>query len=446
MSLVLTRPRVAVSEEPVAAIAWERRVFPMLLIQIYLWLTLALYAFSPWNWPMRDPGKLYGFVICSHVALLLGYLCFAGRPARPSPRADKPVRLISLALWASFAVLPITSYARTGDFIPDIMGSIANPGQAYLAAHQFTEQGSNAGAYVRILLSPILVVLFPLAIFYRRQLTKRMKVGVALAGVGVILISVSTGQRRDIADLLVTLPLITVASHWARVSRVKPARWRMLCLGMLAAMAAFLVYFVYSHISRVGADTASYAVNPATQQRPDRNNPILQSLPDETHPGFLAIANYLTTGYYGLSLSLDRQSEPMYGFGHSIFLTRNFERLTNDESFGARSLPVIISEKDGFKYPVYWCTAYPYFINDLGTLGTIALMFAFGALLALTWVDMLSGRSPYSVVMFWILAVLIFYLPATNRMLQDGEGVVGMYVWLFVYLRGRAKRRGALPT
>jgi hypothetical protein len=440
LSLVLTKPSVSVGKST-ATLHWGRRLFPIVLIQVYLWFTLGLYAFSPWNWPMRDPGKFYGFVIACHVALFAGYLCIAHRVPRSSPQASQPTKLLKLSLWASVLVIPFTSYARTGSWIPNIVDSMINPGQAYMDAMQFTEQGTNGGSYLRILLSPLLVVIFPLAAYYWSGMGRRARVVVVLVGLAVILLSISTGQRRDIADLLITLPFIMVASHWAGVSRIKPATRKFLGVFLLGAIAAFLVYFAYSHISRVGADTAAYAVNPATMEHPDRDNPLLEALPEETHPGFLALANYLTTGYYGLSLSLDREHRPMYGFGNSIFLTRNFERFSNDDNFGARSLPVIISEKDGFRYPILWCTAYPYFLNDLGQIGTIALMFGFGALLALTWLDMLGGRNPYAVVMFWMMAVLVFYLPATNRMLQDGEGVVAFYVWLFVYLRGRMGRK-----
>jgi hypothetical protein len=445
LSLALSRPAVQTVTQP-QVLTWTRRLFPMLLIQGYLWLTLALYNLSPWNWPMRDPAKLYGFVAMCHLGLLAGYLTFIHRKPKASPKANSPVNLISWAMLASVIALPITNYARTGKFVPDIASSLADPGRAYMEAHLFAEQGGNAAAYLRIILSPLMVIMCPLAVFYWARLRGRVKLGVILASVAVILISVSTGQRRDIADLLVTLPLVLAASHWAKVTVVKTATWRLLAVGLFGAIAAFLVYFAYSHISRVGADTASYAVNPATQQHPDRENVLLKALPDETHAGFLAFANYLTTGYYGLSLSLDREHESMKGFGHSMFLTRQYARLTNDETFEQKSLPMIISEKDGFKYPVYWCTAYPYFLNDLGMYGTVALMFALGALLALTWTDMLSGRSPYAVVMFWMLAVLIFYLPATNRMLQDGEGVVAFYVWLIAYLRGRAVSREVSST
>ncbi len=418
-----------------------KRLLPMVLIQGYLWLTLLLFAVGPWQWPLRNPSSLLWFVPLCHFALFLGYLLVIHQRPVAVGQARRVNKWISGAIWITLAVMPITSYARTGQILPDLLGSIANPGQAYLDAHLFTEQGANAGAYVRILLSPILVALFPLAAFYWARLSRYLKLGTILLAIGTVIMAVSTGQRRDIADLLGTLPLLIVASHWAGVTVIKPGTKRWIGMGLIAALAAFTVYFAYSHVSRVGADTAAYGVNPATQQHPDRNNFLMDSLPEEAHPGFLAVMNYLTTGYYGLGLSLDRQSEPMYGFGHSIFLTRNFSRLTNDESFEQRSLPVIISENDGFKYPVYWCTAYPYFINDLGILGTIALMFGIGVLLALAWIDMLGGQNPLAIVMFWLLAVFVFYLPATNRMLQDGEGVVAFYIWLFAYVRSRYSAR-----
>ncbi len=433
MSLVLPLPKTTAATSHSVL----RRFAPLIIIQAFLWATVGLFAFGPWQWPMRTPDKLFGFLTGCNLAILVGYAMFAHVRPTQSKFADEPAKLIKLAIWTSILVIPITTYARTGKFVPDVIGSILNPGQAYMEAHNFAANNTNAGAYIRILLSPVLVMVFPLATFYWGRLHKRAKVGVVGISFATVLLSVCTGQRRDIADLLATLPLLLAASNFAGVTVLSKRVIRRLTVGVLVFLACFLVYFSYSHISRVGADTASYAANPATQQQPDRNNWLLRLVPDSAQPGFLAFTGYLTTGYYGLSLCLDREHEPMYGFGHSMFLTRNFSRFSHDDGFEQRSLPYIISEKDGFKYPVYWCTAYPYFLNDLGPIGTIALMFVFGALLAVTWSDVLGGRNPYAVVMFWMLAILAFYLPATNRMLQDGEGVFAFYIWLFVYLRAR---------
>ena len=435
MSIVL--PGTQIAESAIVQVSYMRRLAPMILLQAFLWATLALFAFGPWQWPMRNPQGLFGFVALCHGSLFLGYLLVAHTRPTASPFASQPARLIRAGLICGILVIPITSYARTGRFIPDIVGSLLNPGQAYMEAHEYAAHNTNAGAYLRILLSALLVIAFPLAVYYWGRISRPMKFGVIGMAMVTVIMCVATGQRRDIADLLVTLPLILLAGHWAKVTVLSRRVVRNLVVGLLAAFALFLAYFSYSHISRVGSDTATFAVNPATQQHPDRSNWLLSAIPVEAQPGFLAFAGYLTTGYYGLSLSLDREHEPMYGFGHSMFLTRNFARFSNDDSFEQRSLPYIISEKDGFKYPVYWCTAYPYFLNDFGVWGTALVMLGLGALLALTWSDMLGGRSPYAVVMFWMLTVLIFYLPATNRMLQDGEGVFAFYIWVITYLRGR---------
>ncbi|MBX3119934.1 MAG: hypothetical protein KF784_12780 [Fimbriimonadaceae bacterium] len=442
MSLVL-QTRVLAGPKPRAIpdISWGKRLFPLFLLQVHLWLSLALYAFGPWHWPMRDPQKLFGFVIACHVALAAGYFAVAHCRPRALSIRWRGTTLVYWGIVASLLVLPITCYARTGHWMPDLASAIADPGEAYLQAHLYTANSSNAAAYVRVLLSPLLVMLFPMAAFYWNRLSGMMRIAVVVLAIWVVLLSIATGQRRDIADLIVTIPFICIASHWARITSISRAARTIMVTLLIALIGAFLTYFTYSHISRVGANTATYAANPATQQLPDRDNPILGTIPDDARPGFLAFANYLTTGYYGLSLSLDREQKPMYGMGHSMFLTRNYERFTGDKSFAKRSLPVQISDKDGFKYPVYWCTAYPYMINDLGTIGTVLLMFGVGVLFALTWIDTLGGKNPFAIVLFWLLAIFLFYLPATNRMLQDGEGVIAFYVWLVLYLYHRMSYR-----
>jgi hypothetical protein len=67
------------------------------------------------------------------------------------------------------------------------------------------------------------------------------------------------------------------------------------------------------------------------------------------------------------------------------------------------------------------------------------MLFVVGWMFALSWLDVLGGKSLGGIVAFTLIATLLFYLPATNRMLQDGEGVVAFYVWIGVWLVGRAR-------
>lgn len=423
-----------------ATLSWPRRLMPLVPIQLFLWATLGLYAYGPWQWPMRSPLAFYAFVAAAHVAIVLGYLSAAHRaPAAPVQHA-KCDRLVRFALWANLAAMPLTSYARTGHWLPNFAGGLRDPGQAYAEAEAFQHAGgSNVGAYVRILLSPWLVALFPLVMFYWGRLSWSTRGLAILVMVMVVLMSVATGQRRDIADIIVTLPLVAVATHWTGVTRFSRRTIVTGAAFLVVGLTAFTGFFVYSHVSRVGAETAAYGANPATRELPDFGNPLLTALPVEAQPGFLGLVNYLTTGYYGLSLAIDRDVRPMWGAGHSMFLSRNVAKFTNTPAYESRSLPVQISEKDGFRYPVLWCTAYPYFASDVGWIGTVALMFGLGRVMALAWIDLLGGQNPFAVVFFSLATILAFYLPATNRMLQDGEGVVAFYGWLAVLLFHRSR-------
>jgi hypothetical protein len=417
--------------------------------QVFLWTTLLLFAFGPWQWPLSDPGKLYAFVVAAHIALLLGYLSAAHRNPAEGATTFDPRKLLTASLWATLLVLPLTSYARTGQWIPDILGAIRNPGLAYQEAHLYAEGGANFASYLRVLAAPALAILFPVGVFYWSRWTWPVRLTMLSAMGSVVLLAVGTGQRRDIADLLITVPFLVAASHFAGVTRLSRRTLVLGTAGICVAVVTFSAYFIYSHVSRVGHDTARYGANPVTQQMPNLDNPLLQVLPDEARPGAVGLLNYLTTGYFGLGLALERPVKPMWGMGHSMFLTRNFQKLANDDGFERRSLPVQISDKDGFRYPVFWCTAYPYFANDLGFLGVVAMLFFVGRGLALSWIDMLSGRNAAASVMFGLLLTLVFYLPATNRMLQDGEGVAAVYFWLAAWIAGRSqavwKRRSPCP-
>lgn len=416
---------------------------PLIASQIFLWLTLGLFAFGPWEWPLRNPGQLYLFVAGAHVAMALGYLTAAHKSPAENRKEFDLNKLVRWSLWVTIFVLPLTSYARTGSWIPDIVGAIRDPGGAYMKAHLFTENSSNFASYLRMLASPLLVMLFPLGFYFGSRLKRPVKLVMFGAMIVVIMMSVATGQRRDIADLIVTIPFVIAAAHYSGVTVLKRRTILMVATTAAASLVVFAAYFTYSHVSRVGQQAAAFGVNPVTKEAPNADNALLNAFPGEIQPGVVALLNYLTTGYYGLGLSMEREVQPMYGAGHSMFLTRQFERMTNTPGFESRSLAVQISDKDGFKYPVYWCTAYPYFANDLGFLGTIVMLFFVGRGLAQTWIDMLGGRNPYAVVFFSLLMTLIFYLPATNRMLQDGEGVVAFYAWLLLWAGTRLVRRRA---
>lgn len=416
---------------------------PLILTQVYLTLTVLLYAFGPWSWPMRNPGSLYVFLIAVQLALIVGYLSVAHKRPAETTRGRDPKKLILICLIAMGVLMPFLPYARTGHWIPSVGSAISNPGQAYQESLEFRKQGVNAAALLTVALGPLLMALFPLVVFYWKRLSILTRISSTLLLLGMMFLSVATGQRRDIADQLITLPFILIASHWAGITRISRRTIMTLSTGFALFCVVFTVYFCYSNASRVGNYVAAGGFNPVTKEGPNWDHALLADTPQELRPGVLALANYLTTGYYGCSLAMDRDWQPMYGIGNSMFLTYVGSRLTNNDALLDRSYPVRIDHSDGFTYPVHWCTAYPYLANDLSFPGVVILMLFVGRLFASVWIDACGGRNPYAVVLLALTLVLVIYLPATNRMLQDGDGITAFYGWLAVWWGYRRSRKPA---
>ena len=102
-------------------------------------------------------------------------------------------------------------------------------------------------------------------------------------------------------------------------------------------------------------------------------------------------------------------------------------------------------EKYGWDSVGLWSSIYPWIASDVSFSGTILVVFLVGRLFALSWLDTLSGHNPFAVVMFSILAIVLFYFPANNQMLQSGEGFTAFWGILLLWLRSRRTESALQP-
>jgi hypothetical protein len=161
--------------------------------------------------------------------------------------------------------------------------------------------------------------------------------------------------------------------------------------------------------------------------------------------GIAGAAYYITHGYYALYLSLDKPFVPMFGVGHSIFLTQQAVRVTGDPTIGTMSYPKRI-EEDGWDAYGLWSSIYPWIASDLSFPGTLLAVFVIGRLFALAWFDSLTGRNPFAFGMLAQFAIMLFYFPANNQTSQFGEGLTAFWVILILWLITRTKSIPLLPS
>lgn len=121
---------------------------------------------------------------------------------------------------------------------------------------------------------------------------------------------------------------------------------------------------------------------------------------------------YLVQGYYGFSLTLDKEFKWTYGFGNSAFLQRQLNLLTgidvssltyqrrNDNIWGEYSM---------------WHSFYGQFANDFSPYGLILLMFTLGFFLSKIWKSVIYRNSFYGAALLPIFIIMFIFFPANNQ-------------------------------
>jgi len=340
--------------------------------------------------------------------------------------------LFLVSLVVNLIVLIPTNIENTGNALPDISSGLSDPGSAYGNSADTRLERTTPMAYVRIGLAPILVLLMPLTIFYWR----RWAVGLRAVAIGAILFVVAAdvgrGTNKAFADAALLMPSIALAAWMSQGSLGSRKRVALFAAAVVVGLGGFFAFFSATSGSRAGG-FAQYGYFRATGTFADYNYPLIRDLPPDAQVGALGLSGYLTQGYYALYLSLQKPFVPMFGVGNSLFLQRQAARITDDPTILREAYPFRI-EVDGWDGLGLWATIYPWIASDVSFLGSLVVVFLIGRFFALAWLDTLGVSNPFAVVVFALFLAMLFYFPANNQMLQDGEGVTAFWTTFIAWL------------
>src|ERR1035437_786436 len=211
-------------------------------------------------------------------------------------------------------------------------------------------------------------------------------------------IYVAIGTNKAIADFVLIVPCLVLARHLS--GRLKLGRRRIIIASVLAmfAFGLFFSFFSAGQVSRAGSMEGAASL-PILDTKANLDNFIVRPLPDELKVPAVVLISYLTQGYYGLYLSLEKPFVPMFGVGNSMFLYFNASKITGMKEIENMPYPIRIGE-DGWDGYGQWSTIYPWIASDVSFPGTILVVFLIGYFFALSWIDTLKGSNPYAVAVF----------------------------------------------
>lgn len=411
------------------------RFFPLLFFITYLNFTVFLFFYGPWNYPIVDGTKLCLFLLFAHLAFISGYVTNAlKKPMSYHGRWNK-ISVFKVCLLVNLVVLLPTASLNLGSTVPDILGAIENPGDAYFQSVELRMEKTPLINYFRMLAGPLIYLLLPLTVYYWKQISPVLRILAIICLAGIVVTFIGMGTNKAIADTVLLVPWLLLVGHLS--GRLRLNRRKIILLGLVCVLAfsLFLLFFTSTQATRAGSPSSG-GYFPATGAAADFDNFMIRKLPPLAQVGALGLVSYISQGYYAVYLSLEKPFVPMFGVGNSMFLFRQAARITGNEKIADMAYPMRIEENGWDGYGL-WSTIYPWIASDVSFPGTILIVFLIGRLFALSWLDSLRGDNPFAVGMFAQFLIMLYYFSANNQCLQSGEGLTAFWGILSMWLLTR---------
>lgn len=427
-------------------------MFPMWFFQVYLGVSVFLFAFGPWPWPVSNPFLLYGFLVAAQGALWFGYKSGANQiPTMRKPPIvfnSKINRMITVSLITNLLWFIPNFMQRTGierisfsSFIQSVISGWLNPGVAYqtrLESLAYLDKTGSLVQYSSIIISPLLWLFVPLSILYWDYLRKWQRISM----IGYVLLDIlgwiSIGTNKGIGDYFAILPWTLLARDPRILPRFKLSR-SLKPIALVTILALFFITFFGSGQYGRHSVQSTQFFDPIVKIQADSSNILMQCLPRSAQGGILSLISYLDQGYYGLSLALEKPFVWTYGLGNSYFLTGLSRRFLGPSAISDLTYPARI-EGSGYDRDKRWHSFYTWAASDVSFPGVLFLVFIIGRLFAMVWMDVVVKKDPTAFVLFPLLVLMLYYFPANNQVLAFYQTAVPFLTFLFLWLRASHRR------
>lgn len=164
---------------------------------------------------------------------------------------------------------------------------------------------------------------------------------------------------------------------------------------------------------------------------------MIKYLPENLKIGGMAIFNYISNGYYGLSLCLQLPFSWSMGFGSSFAFQEIVTRWFNISEYAYGSpYPERMNQTFGYDGYVNWVSIFPWLASDFTFLGAIVFICIFICIYAIAWYQAINFGNWISIVVFAHLNIFLVYIPNNNQLFQSKISFVAtclIFVLWFIF-------------
>ncbi|MFN3320607.1 MAG: hypothetical protein ACK43M_17805 [Allorhizobium sp.] len=438
---------------------------PLFMLQVYLTFTFVLFTSGPIKWPLENRTEVSILVFFYQAMIILGYwfavsrLKFYHAGWRGFDFADALMRKYWLLLVLTFVALLIAhrNIAMTPSYLPttlfsDFYRGLTNPLDAYLYKLSDQAKTNFSGQPLATALYGILIVckvlLIAVLIEKWHQISSAKRVSGLFVSLFPIITAVSVGTNKPIFDLLFFYISIFFVSIIClpddRIYKFIMARKTIVSVILfLLAFAPF--YFQYTMSQRAPSlNPSGYVASEAPIKLSETFEEWCDS--DEVYVAKACsitsvTTNYLTQGYYGMSVSVDKPFETTYGVGSSVFLLEAFNKY-----LGIDLKPRTFQRKASSQWSEsQWHTVYTQVANDVGFVGVGLVMMVLGFISAAVWISATIYRNLTARCIVPLFVIMYLFIPANNQIFNMLETLCMFVILMAFWIAGFASRVAAGP-
>lgn len=421
------------------------RNLPSIIGVFYIAATFTLFIFGPIDYPVGNYIAISAYIFLFLAILYIGFRFGSIQVARESSLRN--IRAIFfLGAISSIIILIPSTYYYTGKMPWEFMSAIEDQRSAYssLSSQLAATEGQRGPIVIlRAIVMPLVWAVIPLGVIYWSRLGwiyRGLLFSTVLCG---LIFSALRGTDREIADLLIISGgAYAVAAGRKRLEGLRsgqarfPApgflarRWRVTIIGILALAVSGSV-FVERKEDRMVTVKAFCFLNSGACA--DYTHPLVVGMNDSGRFATSMSVAYMTNGYYGLSLALEKPFLSTWGIGHSPALVRIYGVLSGDQTVATRTFNYRNLD-DGWPQEYFWSTMLTSVANDTGFPGALLIMGLFAWLWGRSWIDAVVARNDSAAIVFCIATYSVIYFPANLQILQTLEGYSTVAFWIVAWL------------
>lgn len=405
---------------------------PIVFLMIWLLSTIFFFEFGPYSYPVENKNLLYFYLGGVHLALFIGYIRGAKVNILDPIKKYKVKGILNVFMIGSalFLLINLPNFISN---ISNIFSVIDGNIFAIRSTYVLTGGGGQWNDYISIFLYFFINSFLILTLYYWESINFPVRCFFIISLGFIFLSSVTIAGRSGTFNALIVITFSLIAAYFSGTIKKKNVRKYLLVSSLL-----FVFFFIYlNFISSARLPNGAFETHtPLPVGKMNEHSIFFQVIPEFFYPVVFSGIQYISHGYYGLSLSLEKPFIGItFGTGQSMFLARNFARVFNfDISY--LSYPSRVALENNFPYVDM--TAYPGIASDVTFIGSIFVIFILGYLLALAWKDILIKHNPFAVVVFVTFSTIIVFLPM-HSVIQDGNGIVNFFMALILWWFKREK-------